>query len=175
MQKTLDEVRTLINPKLLEFLNNILSESDDKRPLIFGDEVEFKRIKCYPFPKEMNAGFCPSQNQDRFYIFLKDIEKIGIKEEIDIAHELGHLSLLLLGLPPEKKVTDRDRQKFYDTFFGPLRDLMEHAVYYPLIKTKYQIDLYQNERLAYFIKNQLPNMNNESEPEKLLLMLNYFK
>lgn len=54
---------------------------------------------------------------------------------------------------------------------------MEHAVYYPLIKDKYQIDLYKigNERLNRFITDQLPNLGNGSTPEKLLLVLNYIK
>jgi len=77
----------------------------------------------------------------------------------------------------EKKTTNRARQVAWDTFLGPLRDIMEHAVYYPLIKNKYKIDLYKigKERLDNFIKSQLPNLKNESEPEKLLLMLNYIK
>ena len=54
---------------------------------------------------------------------------------------------------------------------------MEHAVYYPLMKDIYQIDLYKigNKRLANFITNQLPDLGNESTPEKLLLILNYIK
>jgi hypothetical protein len=173
--RTVDEVRAQITPSLQKILNDILLESDDPRPLMFGDEQEFKTIKGKPFPMETNASFSPFR--DRFIIFLKHIDKIGSKEEYDIAHELGHLWLLLLGLPPEKKTTDRYRQESWDTFFSPLRDSMEHAVYYPLIKNKYQIDLYKigNKRLVDFIRSQLPNLKNESVPDKLLLMLNYIK
>ncbi len=175
MLKTIDEIRAQISPNLQKLLNDILLESDDPRLLMFGDEQEFKTIKGKPFPIETNACFNPFL--DRFIIFLKHIDKIGSKEQYDIAHELGHLWMLLLGLPSEKKTTDRDRQESWDTFFSPLRDSMEHAVYYPLIKDKYQIDLYKigNKRLADFIRRQLPNLKNESTPEKLLLMLNYIK
>jgi len=175
MLRTIDEIRAQITPNLQKLLNDILLESDDPRPLMFGDEQEFKTIKGKPFPTETNACFNPFL--DRFIIFLKHIDKVGSKEQYDIAHELGHLWLLFLGLPSEKKTTDRDRQESWDTFFSPLRDSMEHAVYYPLIKDKYQIDLYKigNKRLADFIRRQLPNLKNESTPEKLLLTLNYIK
>ncbi len=175
MLKTIDEIRAQIPPNLQKLLNDILLEANDQRPLMFGDEQEFNTIKCKPFPAETNACFNPFL--DRFIIFLKHIDEIGPKEQHDIAHELGHLWLLLLGLPSEKKTTDRDRQANWDTFFSPLRDSMEHAVYYPLIKAKYQIDLYKigNERLANFIADQLPNIGNESKPEKLFLILNYIK
>lgn len=172
---TVDEIRVQLSPNLQKLLNDILSEANDSRPLMFGDEQEFKTIKGIPFPEETNACFNPFL--DRFIIFLKDIDKIGLKEQHDIAHELGHLWVLILGLPPEKKSTDRDRQASWDTFFSPLRDIMEHAAYYPSIKDKYQIDLYKigNERLVNFITIQLPNLRNESTPEKLLLILNYLK
>ena len=175
MLRTVDEIRAQITPSLQKLLNEILFESDDRRPLFFGDELEFRSIKSKPFPIETNACFSPFG--DRFIIFLKHIDKIENQEECDIAHELGHLWLLLLGLPPENITTDRNRQANWDTFFSPLREFMEHAVYYPLIKSKYQIDLYKigNERLVDFIRNQLPNLKNESIPEKLLLMLNYIK
>lgn len=175
MLKTIYEIRAQITPNLQKLLSDILLESDDPRPLMFGDEQEFKTIKSEPFPTETNA--CFNTFLDRFIIFLKRIDQIGSKEQDDIAHELGHLWLLLLGLPSEKKTADRDRQKAWDTFFSPLRDSMEHAVYYPLIKDKYRIDLYKigNRRLANFIRRQLPNLKNESTPEKLLLMLNYIK
>jgi hypothetical protein len=175
MLKTIDEIRTQITPNLQKLLNDILLEANDPRPLLFGDEQEFKTIKGKIFPAETNACFNPFL--DRFIIFLKHIDNINRREQLDIAHELGHLWLLLLGLPPEKKSTDRDRQASWDTFFSPLRDSMEHAVYYPLMKDKYQIDLYKigNERLANFITDQLPDLGNESTPEKLLLILNYIK
>ena len=175
MLRTVDEVRSQITPSLQKLLNDILLEFNDPHPLMFGDEIEFKTIKGMPFSIETNACFSPFR--DRFIIFLKHIDKIGREDEYDIAHELGHLWLLLLGLPPEMKTTDKDRQVSWDTFFSPLRDSMEHAVYYPLIKDKYQIDLYKigNERLVDFIRNQLPNLKNGSAPEKLLLMLNYIK
>jgi hypothetical protein len=175
MLKTVDEIQAQITPSLQKLLNDILLESDERRPLMFGDELEFKSIKGKTFSIEMNACFIPCK--DRFIIFLKHIDQIGNKEEYDIAHELGHLWLLLLGLPPEKTTTDRNRQESYDTFFSPLREFMEHAVFYPLIKSKYHIDLYKigNARLASFIRSQLPKLKNESEPEKLLLMLNYIK
>ena len=175
MLKTVNEIRSQISPNLQNLLNDSLIESNDPRPLKFGDEQEYKAIKGNFSPTDINACFCPFK--DKFIIFIKQIDKIKCKEECDIAHELGHLWLFLLGLPPEKKTTNRDRQMAWDTFFGPLREIMEHAVYYPLIKNKYQIDLYKigTERLNNFIKSQLPNLKNESEPEKLLLLLNYIK
>jgi hypothetical protein len=175
MLKTVNEVRSQISPNLQKLLNDSLLESDDPRPLMFGDEQEFKTIKGKPFHAEINACFSPVKN--RFIIFLKQIDKIGSKEECDISHEIVHLWLLLLGLPSEKESTNRDRQAAWDTFFGPLREIMEHAVYYPLIKNIYQINLYKigTERLDHFIKSQLPSLKNESEPEKLLLLLNYIK
>jgi hypothetical protein len=175
MLRTVDEIRTQITPNLQRFLNDMLIDDNDPRPLMFGDEQEFKTIKGMSFPTEMNA--CLNPFLDRFIIFIKRIDKIGIKEQDDIAHELGHLWLLFLGLPSEKKSSDGNRQASWETFFSPLRDTMEHAVYYPLIKDKYQIDLYKigNERLSDFITNQLPTLGNESTPAKLLLVLNYIK
>ena len=175
MLKTVNEIRSQISLNLQKLLNDSLLESYDPRPLMFGDEQEFKTIKGKPFHAETNACFSPFK--DRFIIFLKQIDKIGGKEECDIAHELGHLWLLLLGLLSEKESTNRDRQMAWDAFFEPLRGIMEHAVYYPLIKNKYQIALYKigTQRLNDFIKSQLPNLKNESEPEKLLLLLNYIK
>jgi len=175
MLKTVDQVRLQITPSLQKLLNDVLLESDDLRPLMFGDEIEFTTIKGKPFPTEANACFNPFGEQ--FIIFIKHLYKIGSKEEYAIAHELGHLWLLFLGLPPERITTDKDRQGNWDTFFGPLREIMEHAVYYPLLKTEYKIDLYKigNERLYDFIKSQLPTFKNESAQEKLLLILNYIK
>lgn len=175
MLKTVDEIRLQITPSLQNLLRDVLLESDDKRPLMFGDEQEFMAMKGKSFPIEANACFNPFQ--DRFFIFLKAIDKIGSKEECAIAHELGHLWLLLLGLPPEKKTNDLDRQTSWDTFFSPLREIMEHEVYYPLLKTEYKIDLYKigNERLVDFVKNQLPTLKSGSTQEKLLLILNYIK
>jgi hypothetical protein len=175
MLKTVDEVKSQISLSLQKLLNDSFLQFDDPRPLKFGDEQEFKTIKGNFFPIGINACFSPSE--DRFIIFLNQIDKIGSKEECDIAHELGHLWLLLLGLPSEKESTNRDRQAAWDTFFGPLREIMEHAVYYSLIKNIYQINLYKigTERLDHFIKSQLPSLKNESEPEKLLLLLNYIK
>ncbi len=175
MLRTADEIKAKFAPNLQSLLNNILLDGRDPRPLIFGDEKAFEAIKGISFPAEMSACFNPFP--DRFIIFLKRIDKIGSKEEHDIAHELGHLWLLFLGLPSEKRSSDIDRQANWDTFFSPLRDTMEHAVYYPLIRDEYQINLYKigNERLANFITDQLPSMGNESEQEKLLLILNFIK
>ena len=175
MLKTVDEVKSQITPSLQKLLNDVLLESDDCRPLLFGDELEFIKIKGRPFPEGTNACFNPFEEQ--FIIFIKHLYKIGSKEEHAIAHELGHLWLLLLGLPSERITTDKDRQGYWDTFFGPLREIMEHEVYYPLLKTEYKIDLYKigNERLFDFIKSQLPILKNESAQEKLLLILNYIK
>jgi hypothetical protein len=174
--RTVDEIKTQLTPNLRSLLNDILLEgANDPRPLMFGNEQEFNTIKGMPFPADIDACFIPFL--DRFIIFLKRINMISLKEENNIAHELGHLWLLFLGLPSEKRSSNVDRQASWDTFFSPLRDIMEHAVYYPLMKSRYQIDLYKigNERLVNFITDQLPNIGNESEPEKLLLILNYIK
>lgn len=175
MLKTVDEIRSQITPSLQKLLNDVLLESDGSCLLRFGDKLEFQKIKGRPFPEGTNACFNPFREQ--FIIFVNQIDEITSKEEHAIAHELGHLWLLLLGLPPEKITTDKDRQDNWDTFFGPLREFMEHAVYYPLLRTEYKIDLYEtgNERLVDFIKRQLPTLKNESAQEKLLLMLNYIK
>jgi len=176
MLKSADEVRTQIAPNLQKLLNDIRLESDDPRPLMFGDEQEFKISKGYPFPDGVNA--CIDSSQNKHIIFLKQIDKIGTKEEDDIAHELGHLWLLLLGLPSERvMLINTYRQTNWDAFFGPLREIMEHAVYYPILKNKYQIDLYKigNKRVADFITDQLPGLNNITANEKLFLILNYIK
>jgi|GEM_PF-5533182 len=175
MLKTIDEIRTQISPNLQNLLNDILLESNDPRPLFFGDEQQFKCLKGKTFPEGINACFNPFNNQ--FIIFLKQIDEIRQEEQHDIAHELGHLWLLLLGLPPEKKSMNTVRQLRWETFFSPIRESMEHAVYYPLMKDNYQIDLYKigNKRLANFITDQLPKLRNESTPEKLFLLLNYIK
>jgi hypothetical protein len=175
MLKTVDEIRAQITPNLQNLLNDVLLDANDSRPLMFGDEQEFKTIKGVSFPEEMNACFNPFI--DRFIIFTKNINRIGLKEQDDIAHELGHLWLLFLGLPSELKSNDPDKQISWDTFFSPLRDSMEHAAYYPLMKDKYQIDLYKigNERLVNFVTYQFPDYGNESGSEKLLLILNYIR
>jgi hypothetical protein len=49
MLKTVNEVRSQISPNLQKLLNDSLLESDDPRPLMFGDEQEFKTIKGKPF------------------------------------------------------------------------------------------------------------------------------
>lgn len=173
--KTANEIEAQVTTSLRSLLSDILFEATDPRPLMFGDEQEFKTIKGRPFPAEINACFNPFP--DRFVIFIKRIDGIGLKDENDISHELGHLWLCYLGLPSEKRSCDPNRQASWDTFFSPLRDIMEHAVYYPFFKDKYHIDLYKtgNERLAKFITEQLPKMGNTSTPEKLLLILNYIK
>lgn len=175
MLKSVDIIKTQITPKLQKLIDDIRLESDDHRPLVFGDEEEFKTIMRKAFPAEANACFIPSA--DRFFIFLKRIDNIKASEEYAIAHELGHLWLLLRGLPPEKMTTDNVKQIAWDSFFSPLREIMEHAVYYPLLKSKYDIDLYQigNERLVDFIKNQLPSLKKTTAEEITLLILNYIK
>lgn len=106
MLRTVDEIRAQLTSSLQRLLNDILLEANDPCPLMFGDEQEFEAIKGMPFPAEMDACFNPFP--DRFIIFIKRIDIIGIKEQNNIAHELGHLWLLFLGLPSEKKSSDRD-------------------------------------------------------------------
>lgn len=175
MLKNSDEIKPQLTPALQKLMNDVLLQGEYSRPLMFGDELEFQRIKGITFPKDCNACFNPFEKQ--FIIFIKQLDPITSKEEQDIAHELGHLWLFLFGLPPEMKTSDKNRQEAYDTFYGPLREIMEHAVYYPLLKTEYEIDLYEigNERLFGFIKDQLPNLKSNSVEEKLLLILNYIK
>jgi len=115
MLKNVDIVKKQVSPKLQELMDDILRASSDQRPLVFGDEEEFKAIMMKPFPAEANACIVPSN--ERFIIFLKRIDIIAAAEESAIAHEFGHLWLLLRGLPPEKVTTDQDRQIAWDTFF----------------------------------------------------------
>ena len=45
MLKTVNEIRSQISPNLQNLLNDSLIESNDPRPLTFGDEQEYKAIK----------------------------------------------------------------------------------------------------------------------------------
>ncbi len=175
MWKTSEEIKSQLTPTFQKLINDILAKSDGSSPLIFADEQKYQKIFSTPFQLDINACFWFDNKQ--FYIFLKQLDVVTIKEELDIAHELGHLWLFLCNFPHEKRTTNKDRQNAYDTFFGPSHDIMGHAIFYPYLKNRYKINLYKvgNNRLIEFIKNQLPSMKYISQGEKLLLMLNYIR
>jgi hypothetical protein len=177
MWKTSDEIKSQLTPNYQKLLDDVLAKSDGSYQLYFADEQEHKRELKRPFPFGVNACFEPDIENKQFFIFLKQICVITKKEELDIAHELGHLWLRLCNFPLTKRTTNRYKQKIYDVYLSPLFDTMSHSIFYSYILNNYKINLYEvgNSRLIDFIKNQLPSLNNTSKEESLRLTLYYIK
>lgn len=177
MLKTSDEIKSQLSPDLQKLIDDVLAKSDGSCPLYFADEQEHKSALKKPFPFGVNASFLPDIENKQFFIFLKQISIITKKEELDIAHELGHLWLFLCNFPLTMKTNNKTKQDAYYAFFGPLLDIMGHSIFYYYILNNYNINLYEigNNRLIDFIKNQFPGMKNTSQEQKLLLILNYIK
>lgn len=125
------------------------------------------------------AALLPSA--EVFIIIVRGLksEKVTVEQELAIAHELGHLHLTLRGFPREKRIgnTSNKKQEAYVYFFGPLLEIMEHAVFYPWLKSKYEFDLYKvgNTRLATNFKEKIlpgQSKNRYSEPA---VMVHYIK
>ena len=177
MWKTSEEIKSQLAPNYQKLMNDILAKSDGSRPLIFADEQTHNSKLKKPFPFGVNAFFLPDIVNKRYYIFLKQICVITKKEELDIAHELGHLWLFLCNFPSTKKTTNKYKQAVYDAYLEPLFAIMGHSIFYSYILNNYKINLYEvgNSRLIGFIKNQLPSLNNTSKEESLHLALYYIK
>ena len=159
MWKTSDEIKSQLTPTFQKLINDILAKSDGSRPLIFADEQEYQKIFSTPFSLEDNAWFVSDSKQ--FLIFLRQLSVVTNKEELDIAHELGHMWLILCNYP-EKSIKKNFIQNESNTIFVILHNIMDHAIFYPFLKNQYKIDLYKigNNRLSDFIKDQLPGMKN---------------
>lgn len=164
------EIRAQLSPALQKLLDNVLSYSDG-RPLEFVDEGKYAKITGKS-PKLSAGEACFTGSEQRFIICLKSLELITPENELSIAHELGHLWLLLHGFPKEGQYADAERQDAYERCCGPLRDIMEHAIFYPWLNDNYKIDLYkrENQRLVDFIRNDLPKRK-----DQISLILNYIK
>ncbi len=177
MLKTSDEIKSQLSHDLQKLIDDVLAKSDDNCPLYFADEHEHNSRLRRPFPFGVNARFLPDIKNKQFFIFLKQISIITKSEELDIAHELGHLWLFLCNFPKTKKTNNKYKQDIYEVYLGPLYDIMEHSIFYPYIVNNYNTNLYEvgNNRLIDFIKKQLPSLNNTSNEESLRLTLYYIK
>ncbi|MBI4377895.1 MAG: hypothetical protein HY578_02235 [Nitrospinae bacterium] len=120
---------------------------------------------------------CFTGSEKRFFICLKSLAPMTPEKELPVSHEMGHLWLTLHSFPRENRNISDEQQKRYDSLFGPLLEVMEHAIFYPWLKNNYGIDLYRvgNQRLVDFLKNKFPNRKNESQGDQVSLILNYIK
>jgi hypothetical protein len=141
------------------------------------DEQQHKSALKKPFPFGVNVRFLPDIKNKQFIIFLKQISILTKKEELDIAHELGHLWLFLCNFSLTIKTNNKTKQEAYDTFFGLLLDIMARSIFYSYILDNYKINLYEvaNSRLIDYVENIFPGLNNTSKEENLCLTLYYLK
>lgn len=169
-----EQIRSKLSPILQRLMDDVLAKSDG-RPLVFGDAQEHQNIIGLPFPPGCIACLIPTSKS--FIICIKQLDSISDEEEKQIAHELGHLWLTFHDFPREKRSNLSDKQQRYDICFGPLLEIMEHAIFYPWLKTNYGIDLYKigNQRLYEFLHGELPNRKIESEGDQIPLIMNYLK
>jgi hypothetical protein len=177
MRKTSDEIKSQLTPNCQKLMNDLLTKSDDNYKLYFADEHEHIKELHRGLGFGVNAGFKLDIENKQFFIFLKQISRISDKEDLEIAHELGHLWLFLCNFPSTKRATNKYKQEIYDNCFGLLKNIMEHFIIFTYILNNYKINLYEvgNSRLIAFIKNQLPDLNNTSNEESLLLTFYYIK
>lgn len=171
-----NQIKPQLSSILQRLMDDVLAKSDG-RPLVFGDAQEYQKILGTPFPPGTCA--CLTGNDKRFIILInvEQLSSITDKEEQEIAHEFGHVWLSLHDFPRERQYNSTDRQKMYDICFGPLLDLMEHAIFYPWLNTNYKINLYKvgNQRLVDFLHNELPNRRIESEGDQVSLIMYHLK
>lgn len=177
MLKTSDEIKSQITSNYQELLDDVLAISDGSYQLYFADEQEHMSVLGRSFSFGVNASFHTDIANKQFTIFLKQTCTITKKEEQDIAHELGHLWLFLCNFPLTKRTTNEYKQGIYDAYLGPLKNIMEHSIFYSYILNNYKINLYEvgNSRLIDFIKSELPGLNYTSKEERLRLTLYYIK
>jgi hypothetical protein len=176
MLMTSENMRAQISPVFQRLMDDVLAKSDG-RLLQFVDEVEYIGI-TEASPNLSDDEGCCTSNDQLVIICLKSLAPINTDKELSIAHELGHARLRFLGFPDEKTISDPVKKQFFELFTGPLRTIMEHAIFYPWLKNDYNIDLYEQKgkpRIINFIKNDLPFVNVKSQDEVMLLMLNYVK
>lgn len=157
-------------------MDDVLAKSNGSHTLEFSDALEHQKY----LTDEKNA--CIISGKNKSIIVVKQLDPITDKEELAIAHELGHLWLLSHNFPRERQYdlsaeAEQERQERYDICFGPLLEIMEHAIFYPHLKADYKINLYEpgNERLVDFIRKVLPNRKIQSDGDKISLILNYVK
>lgn len=172
-----DQIRPQLSRVLQRLMTDVLAKSDGSRPLEFGDAQEHQKMMGVPFPREARACLIPSNKR---FIIIIELGSIRSEDEIEIAHELGHLWLHLHNFPRERQYIipdEQERQDRYNKLFGPLLEIMEHAIFYPWLKTIYKIDLYKvgKQRLVDFLRNELPNRKIESDGDRVSLTLNYLK
>lgn len=170
-----DQIKSQFSSNLQKLMEDVLAHSDGSRPLVFCDEEEFHKVTGNPLQQNDVACLLPSDQMCR--ICLRHLDSITTEVELAIAHELGHLWLQFHRFPRKKMFTDAIKQEAYRYCFGPLLDIMEHAVYYPWLRDNYNFDLYKvgNQRLVDFIKNEIPKRTIVSQADEISLMLNYIK
>lgn len=166
------DIKPQLSSILRKLMDDVLLQSSNNRPLVFMDEEEYTETSGRS-PELSDGEACFTGNDQRFIICLKSLERITHEEELSIAHELGHLWLLFCGFSPERMYGDdeSERQEAYKQFLGPLRAIMEHTIFYPFLKSNYQIDLYKvgNKRLSAFIKGDIHKLKSISDTASLIL------
>jgi hypothetical protein len=168
-----DQIRLQLSPVLQRLINEVLAKSGDL-PLQFWDSQEYEMNRRESLKTGGKA--CSFKGNGFLVIVLQKFEQI-CKEELTIAHELGHLWLQSHGLPRQGSFKSEEEKEGYKYCFGPLLEIMEHAIFYPWLKTTYKIDLYKvgNKRLVDFLRNELPHRKTESKGDQVSLIMNYFK
>lgn len=139
-----------LSAKLQNMMIDVLHKSSN-HPLTFHDEDLHRQRSGKPFSPEIRACIFLDKNDSK--ICLKKLKEVTLRKqpnedrnEISIAHELGHLLLRFFDFPIIQSSDDVQ---------GELFNIMQHAVFFPLVKANYHFDLYQeaNQRLREFLKN----------------------
>ena len=175
MLESVETVTNRLSGVLQRLLNDVLAQSSSKQSLEFGDEQEHLNMLGQSFPAGAIACLIPGPK--KLIICLKQLSSIKENDEMEIAHELGHVYLIYNNYPCLQRDPDSSRQEAIDICFSPLFDIAQHAIFYPWLKLKYNFDLYimGNQRLCEFIKTNLPEIKINSEGDSVSLILYYLK
>ena len=81
-----------LSAALQRLLNDVLAQSSGKQSLEFGNEQEYLNMLGEPFPAGVVACLIPAPK--KLIICLKQLSPLKENEEMEIAHELGHVYLI---------------------------------------------------------------------------------
>lgn len=112
-----EQIMPKLSSQLRRLMDDVLAKSNGSRTLEFSDALEHKKY----LTDEKNA--CIISGKNKSIIVVKQLDPITDKEELAIAHELGHLWLLSHNFPRERQYdlpAEQERQERYDICFGPL-------------------------------------------------------